>query len=249
MRFEGPLGSFFLREDSDEADHLRRRRDRLRAGEEHGRARVPRRPEAPDVPLLGRAQPARPLPRRPAAAVGARARELQVRAGALRSGARGPLDGAHGPRARGDPRRLPGPRRPPDLRLRLGGDGRGRAPGVRGARHVRRTTASPTRSGSRRSRARGAPRWCGWEARHEAGPARLRDPGRCSTAPLSRSSATSRPRPPYVHLRAGRGAGAALVQPRRAAQRAVPRTHAPRNSPSSRRTCAPRWSARASARR
>ena len=43
--------------------------------------------------------------------MGARARELQLRAGDLAPGARGPVDRAHRPRARGDPRRLPRPRR------------------------------------------------------------------------------------------------------------------------------------------
>ena len=66
----------------------------------------------------------------------ARARELHVRAGALRAAAGGPLDRPHRPRARGDPRRLSRPLRPPDLRLRLGEDGRGRASGVHGARPV-----------------------------------------------------------------------------------------------------------------
>ena len=95
VRFEGPLGSFFLREDSRQADHLRRRRHRLRAGEEHGRARVPRRHEAPDDPVLGRALARRPVPARAAAAVGGRASELHVRAGALGAAARGSLDRPH----------------------------------------------------------------------------------------------------------------------------------------------------------
>ena len=93
------------------AADLRRRGDRLRAGEEPARAGVPDGHHAPAPLLLGRAQAARPLLRRAAGALAAGAPELQVRAGALGGGARGRVDRPHRVRPRGDPRRLPGPRR------------------------------------------------------------------------------------------------------------------------------------------
>jgi CDP-4-dehydro-6-deoxyglucose reductase len=55
LRFEGPLGTFFLREDSGQADAVRRGRHRLRAGQGPDRARVPPRRRSPDGPVLGRA--------------------------------------------------------------------------------------------------------------------------------------------------------------------------------------------------
>ena len=132
----GPLGSFFLREDGDKPDHLRRRRHRLRAGEEHARVRLPRRHEAPDAPLLGRARAratctSRELPERWAHEHA----NFTLRAGALRSRARGPLDrAAPGLVHEAILADFPDLAGLPDLRLRLGEDGRGGAAGVRDAR-------------------------------------------------------------------------------------------------------------------
>ena len=43
LRFEGPLGTFFLREESDKADRVRRERHRLRADQVDHRERASRR--------------------------------------------------------------------------------------------------------------------------------------------------------------------------------------------------------------
>src|ERR1700693_924779 len=48
------------------------------------------------------------------------------------------MERAHGPRARGDPRRFSRPFEPPDLRLRLGEDGRGGGTPLRRPRPVAR---------------------------------------------------------------------------------------------------------------
>jgi ferredoxin len=75
------------------ADRLRRRRHRLRPGQEHGRGRLPARAQAPNPSLLGR-QDLKDLYLPELPALGARTRELPLHSGALRSGARRRLDGA-----------------------------------------------------------------------------------------------------------------------------------------------------------
>ena len=135
VRFEGPLGSFFLREDSREADHLRRRLDRLRAGEEHARVRLRRGMKRRMLLYWGVRRLQDLYLARAARAVGARARRTSRFVPVLSEPA--PEDdwtGPHRARARGDPRRLSRPRRLPGVRLRLGGDGRGRASRVPRAR-------------------------------------------------------------------------------------------------------------------
>jgi CDP-4-dehydro-6-deoxyglucose reductase len=52
------------------SDRLRRRCHGLRAGQEHGRGCLPSRPQAPDLPVLGRAQTGRSVPAGPAATMG-----------------------------------------------------------------------------------------------------------------------------------------------------------------------------------
>ena len=161
VRFEAPLGSFFLREDSDKpiifvagatgfapvksmvehAFHIGlKRRIILYWGVR----------SLSDLYLPE-------LPHRWAAA----ASEFHVRSGAFGAAARRPLDRPHGSRPRSHPRRFPQSRRPPDLRLRLGENGRGGASGLQGARpaagrlllrRVPARAAPPAHGGRGRSR-------------------------------------------------------------------------------------------------
>ena len=72
LRFEGPLGAFYLREDSDKPVDLRRRRDRLRTDQGHHRARAASQARSRDGAVLGRALAARSLPAGPAGPNGSR---------------------------------------------------------------------------------------------------------------------------------------------------------------------------------
>ena len=142
-----------------QADHLRRRRHRLRADQGHHRARAaPRdRRDAADGALLGRAREARPLSARSARPVAAAEPQLHVHPGAVRSRARGRLARPHRPRAPGGAGRLRRSFGVSGLRVRRSGDGRRRAQELRrNARAARRTTSSPTASRTRCSRECGA---------------------------------------------------------------------------------------------
>ena len=96
-----------------------------------------------------------------ARALGARTPELQFRAGALGPAARGPLDRAHRPRARGDPRRFPDlaglPASTPAARCRWSRRRirRSRRTGCRGRLLLRRLQARAAHPAGRRGRAPG----------------------------------------------------------------------------------------------
>ncbi len=95
LRFEAPLGTFFLREDSDKPIVLLASGTGfapLKAIVEHA---VFKNLEPADDAVLGRASQERPVSAGARRAMGARDSELQVRAGAVRTGRRA----THGPAA------------------------------------------------------------------------------------------------------------------------------------------------------
>jgi CDP-4-dehydro-6-deoxyglucose reductase len=123
LRFEGPLGTFFLREDSDKPIVLLASGTGfapIKAIIEHVKHAGITRP----MTLYWGAPQAGHLSRRTRRAVGARDPELQVRAGAVRTRRRRPVDRPHrlrpprGDRGSARPVRLPG------VRMRRAGDGR-----------------------------------------------------------------------------------------------------------------------------
>ena len=109
LRFEGPLGSFYLREDSDKPIILVAGGTGFAPIKAIDRARAAPRPRraAADGALLGRAREARPLPAGPAGQLAAGAPQLHVHPGAVRARAGRRVAGTHGPRPPGGARRLP----------------------------------------------------------------------------------------------------------------------------------------------
>ena len=95
LRFEGPLGTFFLREDSDKPIDLPGQRHRLCADQEHPAARLPQRREAPDGAVLGRAPAQGHLHGCAVPAVAGGARQLQLHPGGLRCAARRSVGGPY----------------------------------------------------------------------------------------------------------------------------------------------------------
>ena len=106
LRFEGPLGTFYLREDTDKPIDLRRGRHRLCADQGDHRAHAASPDSARDGALLGRAREARSLPARTSRKVADRASELHVHPGAVGTRGRRCVAGPHGLRAPGGARRL-----------------------------------------------------------------------------------------------------------------------------------------------
>jgi len=118
VRFEGPLGSFFLREDSDGVCADQGHRRTHRAPGHH----------APRAAVLGRTASARFVSGRPGARVGNNVAGFSLRAGGVRRIIGGCLDGPQRfctPRGDGGLARFV---RLAGLRLRRAGDGRGRTP-------------------------------------------------------------------------------------------------------------------------
>ena len=154
VRFEGPLGSFFLREDSDKpiifvagATGFAPVKSMVEHAFHIGMKRRM-------ILYWGVRSLRGPVPAGAAAAVGGASIRISRSCRCSRRRSRRTT----GPAAPASCTRRSSPTspicRPPDLRLRLGQDGRGRASGVQGARACRRTTASRTPSGSRRTCAR-----------------------------------------------------------------------------------------------
>ena len=97
LRFEGPLGTFYLREDSDEADRHRGERHRLRADQGDARVRVRAGASAAaDHALLGLPRPKRDLYMLELPTRIWQRREFQLRAGAVRADARSAWTGRTG---------------------------------------------------------------------------------------------------------------------------------------------------------
>ena len=97
LRFEGPLGTFYIRTDSDKPDRDGRERHRLRAhqGDVRGGVRAGHQRVSPDGALLGLPYPQGSVRSRAADAMGSRAGQLPLCPGALRPDCRVRLDRTH----------------------------------------------------------------------------------------------------------------------------------------------------------